>query len=358
MKNNLIINTNILQALSNLQENHITYAPVIKSEPQSYYHKRRYQQILKRYPEASYTELGNIKEVEDADKYALWDTTYEAQKNNIPQNRLFNYFEDIPEGFTPFKKLAEKKLPKFFDDAITPFDEDVIEQLDYYFWDQKLAHTYFETRNGMLHRNDSTRFSSYLSCGALDVKYLYNQVKKYEKEVTSNKSTYWITFELLWREYFYWHYQKHQNKYFSANGLKGALDFSNYPQIDIDELIDQYGDNPFILAASRELKTTGFQTNRTRQIFASFLIHCTQYHWRQGASLFENYLVDYDVYSNWGNWMYLAGVGVDPRGSRFFHIPKQMKNYDPNLEYIRHWCPEYKALDRSEILQRCLNHQV
>ena len=28
------------------------------------------------------------------------------------------------------------------------------------------------------------------------------QVKKYEEQHGSNKSTYWVTFELMWRDYF------------------------------------------------------------------------------------------------------------------------------------------------------------
>ena len=55
--------------------------------------------------------------------------------------------------------------------------------------------------------------------------------------------------------------------------------------------------------------------------------------WRSGAKLFENYLIDYDVFSNYGNWMYLAGVGVDPRGKRYFDVEKQLSIYDPEGRY-------------------------
>jgi deoxyribodipyrimidine photo-lyase len=50
--------------------------------------------------------------------------------------------------------------------------------------------------------------------------------------------------------------------------------------------------------------------------------------------------VDYDVCSNWGNWNYTAGVGNDARGFRYFNIPKQSKDYDPQGEYVKYWLPE------------------
>lgn len=361
MKADLIINTNISHAIETLDnELNVIYSPVVKSEPQKLFYQKRFSELKKRYTSIKFSPIHDIQNLIESTQYSIWDSWHEKQSvgdSSFSQNRLFDSFEDIPEGFTPFKKIAEKRLPMLFDNVLAPYDQEVIDELDYYFDEKKLAHHYFNTRNGMLHRNDSTRLSAYLSCGVLDVRYLYNRVKIYEKKVKKNKSTYWIIFELLWREFFYWHYQKHQQKYFSANGLHSELNFTSYEDIKISDLIKNYGDNPFILAACRELEATGFQTNRTRQIFASFIIQCTDYHWRQGASLFEKYLIDYDVYSNWGNWMYLAGVGVDPRGSRFFHIAKQMKNYDPRLEYIYYWCPEYKDLDRNEILKRCLKHQ-
>ncbi|MDH3246376.1 MAG: hypothetical protein OEM26_17255, partial [Saprospiraceae bacterium] len=45
--------------------------------------------------------------------------------------------------------------------------------------------------------------------------------------------------------------------------------------------------------------------------------------------------------SNYGNWNYIAGVGSDPRKDRYFNIASQTKRYDPELEYINTWAPEY-----------------
>jgi len=64
----------------------------------------------------------------------------------------------------------------------------------------------------------------------------------------------------------------------------------------------------------RELACSGYLSNRMRQVVASFLIYELGCDWRAGAAWFESQLLDFDVYSNQGNWLYIAGSGTDPRG--------------------------------------------
>jgi len=93
----------------------------------------------------------------------------------------------------------------------------------------------------------------------------------------------------------------------------------------------------FVDANMNELRLTGFMSNRGRQNVASYLCNDLQLDWRYGAAYFEQELIDYDVASNWGNWAYLAGVGNDPRGNRYFDIAKQARQYDAGGEYRRLW---------------------
>ena len=53
---------------------------------------------------------------------------------------------------------------------------------------------------------------------------------------------------------------------------------------------------------------------------ASFFTRDLQMDWRLGAEHFEEYLLDHDPASNWGNWNYVAGVGSDPREDRYFNV--------------------------------------
>ncbi len=254
----------------------------------------------------------------------------------LAQNRLFKSLPfKVNENFTAFRKQAETHLPDYFSDVITLEKGVIKEQLDSYFRSSSPS-LYFETRNSLMGKENRTDFSTLLSIGAVDVRELWNRVSDYERDVTKNKSTYWIKFELLWREFFFWHYQKWGRQYFSLNGLKGPLDFTPFPKYSLED-IKKIAKSDVIFACLNELENTGYMTNRTRQWFASYWMNDLSLDWRSGADLFERYLVDYDVFSNWGNWMYLAGVGVDPRGKRYFNLDKQMQMYDPHSNYLKRW---------------------
>jgi deoxyribodipyrimidine photo-lyase len=89
----------------------------------------------------------------------------------------------------------------------------------------------------------------------------------------------------------------------------------------------------------RQLKQTGYLSNRGRQIAASCFVNELGMDWRYGAAWFEHQLTDYDVAVNWGNWQYIAGVGVDPRGGRHFDLDKQAALYDADGAYTAKWAP-------------------
>ena len=85
-----------------------------------------------------------------------------------------------------------------------------------------------------------------------------------------------------------------------------------------------------------ELRKTGFMSNRGRQNVASYFAKSLELDWRIGASYFESLLIDYDVHSNYGNWLYVAGVGNDPR-DRKFNIKRQAEMYDAKGTYQKLW---------------------
>jgi deoxyribodipyrimidine photolyase len=331
-------NLYLLKKYDHLKSNKVLYAPVFYTDPQYVFFQKRFTELRKYNSSARWCEHA---EEQDFDVALSWDAEFEKRAFGIKiypeQNRLFSSLPFlVPEGFTPFRKLAELMLPPLYQDAVAPWDQVVILELEYYFRQKKLPLTYIETRNELTGRDGSTKFSPYLNSGVLDVRHLYNEVRVFEALHGETTSTQWIIQELLWREFFYWHYQKHPRSYFSKNGLKGAFDFSPVQDYTPEEL-RSLTPEPFFHAAIRELTQTGFLSNRARQIFASIWINDLDLDWRSGARFFEQNLIDYDVYSNYGNWMYLAGVGVDPRGKRYFNVKKQLETYDPEGKYLRMW---------------------
>ena len=207
-----------------------------------------------------------------------------------------------------------------------------------YLWDKDLLKNYFDTRNGLIGTDYSSKFSPWLAIGCLSPRYIYAEVKRYEAERIENKSTYWLIFELLWRDFFHFTAAKHYNRFFAQDG------YNNAPKREWEdnrEKFDKWKEGntgvDFIDANMRELKNTGFMSNRGRQNVASYLINDLKVNWLMGAEYFESMLIDHDVCSNYGNWSYLAGIGADPRENRIFNIEKQANNYDPKGEYRKLW---------------------
>lgn len=224
-----------------------------------------------------------------------------------------------------------------------------LHRLHDYFWEKDCLRIYKETRNGMLGADYSTKFSPWLAFGFISPRYIYEEVKRYEKERISNESTYWVLFELIWRDYFRFVSMKYGNTIFHLEGprkVKGMRWNQN------KELFEFWKTGttgyPLIDANMKELMATGFMSNRGRQIVCSFLVRDMGMDWRMGAEWFESLLLDYDPCSNYGNWTYGAGVGNDPREDRYFSIPKQAQNYDPDGEYVAHWIPALASLNKSQ----------
>ena len=281
--------------------------------------------------------------------------------------------KDIPDVFTNFRKKTEKdamirksfekpqqinspeiptlKLPTLEDlglvfslidsRAAIQFkggETEAIARLNHYFSDTKCLSNYKETRNGMVGADYSSKFSAWLAMGCISPRFIYNEIKKYEKQFGANDSTYWLVFELLWRDFFRFMFKKHATKFFFYEGIKTEkVNSESLNEKLLSRWINGGTNSDFINANMLELKLTGFMSNRGRQNVASYFCNELNMEWRFGAAYFEAQLIDYDVSSNWGNWAYLAGVGNDPRGHRYFNIEKQASDYDKNKAFRNLW---------------------
>jgi deoxyribodipyrimidine photo-lyase len=277
----------------------------------------------------------------------------------------------IPEVFTKFRKIVEKEASVrkpldapmlincplisvdlqelntlnqelVFDDRnVLPSlggETLAIKHLQSYIFENRHILHYKETRNELIGIDFSSKLSHWLALGCISPKFIYHEVKRFEHEVTSNDSTYWLIFELLWRDFFRFSFKKHPLDYYQLHGILGKSDRkSTKNQLLIDSWINGETASSFVNAAMKELNATGWTSNRMRQIVASYFIYDLEQDWRVGAAYFESQLIDYDVSSNWGNWAYIAGVGNDPRAGRKFNTEKQEEQYDKERKYQRFW---------------------
>ena len=201
------------------------------------------------------------------------------------------------------------------------------------------ASTYKKTRNALEGHTTSSKFSPWLNSGCLSARRALAELRRYEAANGANDSSYWLFVELLWREYFQWIAEQLGDKLFALKGINDNGGFKCFYPERFEKWCQGTTPYPLVNACMRELKQSGFLSNRGRQIVASCLVNELALDWRYGAAWFENQLCDYDVASNWGNWQYIAGVGVDPRGGRHFNLQKQTEMYDPQHEYIERWAP-------------------
>jgi deoxyribodipyrimidine photo-lyase len=208
------------------------------------------------------------------------------------------------------------------------------------YFSRDLASSYKQTRNGLDGMDYSTKFSPWLANGTLSPRRIIQQLKQYETRAGANDSTYWIFFELLWREYFQWYGYKYQQQIYAFPGISHSSPITSfYP-----ERFKKWsaGNTPYAIinACMKQLNSTGYLSNRGRQLVASCFVHELGLDWRHGAAYMEQQLVDFDVASNWGNWQYLAGLGADPRGHRRFDLRKQAQIYDPDNQFVQRWAGE------------------
>ncbi len=335
---------------------------------------------------ATYPTLEEV-EVEEATKDALREEDVTPQRY---WTHTLHHINDLPtsaygmdDTFTPWRKEVERgdevrtplsipsipSLPASLDEvgaipsqsdlnaedppdddrAVLPFEGGESRGLDRvqeYVWERDHLREYKETRNGLLGADYSSKFSPWLNLGCLSPRRVFAEVRQYEDERVSNDSTYWLAFELRWRDFFQFQFVKHGSTVFRPSGIRGK---------EVDWRRDRKGQQwfdrwkrgetgiPFVDANMRELNRTGYMSNRGRQNVASFLANNCRVDWRWGAAYFETQLVDYDVASNYGNWAYNSQVGNDSR-DRYFNVVKQARRYDGDAEYVKTWCPELDPL--------------
>ena len=280
---------------------------------------------------------------------------------------------DIPATFSRFRKQVESSV------AVSPVTADLVHfprpvlcQLPVYdsasitdeplqswscqtapqalsrYFNTSAPSSYKQTRNALWGEHFSTALSPWLANGALSARQMYAALINYEHKRGANESTYWIYFELLWREYFQWLALKQGTSLFTFKGLSNTPPQTSFYAQRYKAWCTGSTPYPLVNALIKQLNSTGWMSNRGRQIVASCFVNELQLDWRYGAAYFEHQLIDYDVASNYGNWQYIAGVGADPRGGRHFNLTKQTEMFDPDGEFIANYGGQTSALDEPD----------
>ena len=179
------------------------------------------------------------------------------------------------------------------------------------------------------------------SCIGLHLRFGTVSIRKLASDAYKAEDKTWLN-ELIWREFYMmilYHFPKTADHAFKP-------EYDNIIWRNNEHEFEGwcYGKigYPLVDAGMRELNATGYMHNRVRMVVASFLSKHLLIDWRWGERYFARKLLDYEMASNVGGWQWAAGSGTDAAPYfRVFNPEIQLKKFDPKLEYIKKWVPEY-----------------
>lgn len=156
------------------------------------------------------------------------------------------------------------------------------------------------------------------------------------------KANKWVS-ELAWRDFYamiLWHFPHTVTKAFKPAYDK--IEWRNNEQ-EFKAWCNGETGYPLVDAGMKQLNESGFMHNRVRMVVASFLCKHLLIDWRWGETYFAEKLLDYEMASNIGGWQWACGSGNDAAPYfRVFNPELQLKKFDPKMEYVFKWAPEYK----------------
>ncbi|WAQ93053.1 hypothetical protein PtA15_18A109 [Puccinia triticina] len=221
----------------------------------------------------------------------------------------------------------------------------------------------------------TTTLSAHLKFGTLSSRLFYARLKQVEQDnpkIKASTPPESLIGQLLWRDFF--HLQQSQiENYHQINGnricryfdwrLKDKIrkdtqedgqedDQGPEAEKNLKAWIDGMTGFPWIDAIMRQLKTEGWIHHLARHSVACFLTRGHLYiSWERGAEVFDDLLIDWDPSLNSGNWMWLSASAYFHQYFRVYSPIQFGKKFDPNGNFIRHFCPELKDFPKQYIYQ-------
>jgi len=243
---------------------------------------------------------------------------------------------EAPARFSSSKvTIGEGEIPSFESDVLlpNPGEDAAIAALDEFA--QTRLERYEFDRN-RLDGSGGSRLSHYISIGVLSPRFALHRLREMNRDGYQK----WMS-EVAWRDFMadlLWQ---------QPSLIKRAYDpkWENLPWQDDETSFESWRlgrtGYPVVDAAMRELRATGFISNRARMIAAQFLAKILMVPWQKGESVFKNWLLDGDTAQNVGGWQWSAGLGVDTAPYfRIFNPVAQGHTHDPEGQWINQWVPE------------------
>jgi deoxyribodipyrimidine photo-lyase len=146
----------------------------------------------------------------------------------IAENELPFSLNDLPNTFTSFEKKIERQPYNSYAFSDYPgdlpsHDSPGRQRLNDYIFKDKNILNYKITRNVLGPGDYSSRLSKWLSAGTIHAAEMGSAILSFKKQYTKSESTYWLLFELLWRDYYFFLHKRIENPLFSPTGIKKGV---------------------------------------------------------------------------------------------------------------------------------------
>jgi deoxyribodipyrimidine photo-lyase len=263
---------------------------------------------------------------DDGKPYTVFTPYSRKWKSKLEESTLKSFATE--KYFSNFKKITPVALPTLkeigFQETLFNFPERLVKQ--------SIVEQYDKQRNFPAIAG-TTKLSVHLRFGTVSIRKL--------AQVALKRNETWLN-ELIWRDFYHmilWHFPQVETKSFKPAYDK--IDWRNNEK-EFAAWCEGKTGYPIVDAGMRELNTTGFMHNRVRMITASFLTKHLLIDWRWGEAYFAKKLLDFDLAANNGGWQWAASSGCDAAPYfRVFNPELQTEKFDPKLEYIKKWVPEF-----------------
>ncbi|TQQ83487.1 deoxyribodipyrimidine photo-lyase [Halonotius terrestris] len=187
----------------------------------------------------------------------------------------------------------------------------------------------------------TSRLSPYLRFGCLSVREVYQHIDEHAPDCRGKQM---FISRLYWNR----HYTQKLADWpgwldTAVNPVMEEFHADNHDPALVDAWKQGQTGYPMVDASMRCLRETGWLNFRMRAMCASFLCDLCQQPWQIGADWFYYHLIDADPAINYTQFQTQAGV-VGTNMLRIYNPRKQVRDNDPDGEFIREWVPELRPL--------------
>ncbi|PSQ52485.1 deoxyribodipyrimidine photolyase [Halobacteriales archaeon SW_8_65_20] len=190
-------------------------------------------------------------------------------------------------------------------------------------------------------REGASGLSPYLRFGCLSVREVYQHVST---NTTTDRAREMFTSRLYWNR----HYKQKLEDWpgwldTAANPVLAGFNADRYDSEYVTAWKEGRTGYPMVDAAMRCLRETGWLNFRMRAMCVSVYFHILQQPWKPGADWYHHHLIDSDPAINYTQWQAQCGLVGKPT-LRLYNPRKQVRDHDPDGEWIRRWVPELTDL--------------